>query len=436
MADSKCMWSKVYLLLFSFSLLAGCTPRALDPFHYLVRSDVITSKEKHDSVVRKAYLTSTDDRRIRVLFVQGTPYERGYQQGVLLRQEIQDNLGLLFKNSLKTFYFEELFAEVYERMRPYIPQEYIDEMHGLAHGAKVPLKLVHFIHILPEITEWGGKKKLKERFMQMLKGGLIPSCSNLCALNTATPDKALYSARILDWGLHRISKLHEYPLITISIPDKGYPSANIGWVGFIGAVSGMNARGITLGEMGNGNPENETLRGKPMPFMLRDVMTYADSLKDVRRIIKSSLGTNAFGFLMTDGKRNEAEIYVKDRDQFLAFKPGQDLKDDRSNLPGIKDIVYGGHFDEKMHDILNENKGIITPTLLMEKIIPEIVMKSNFQNVVYDPKHLRFWVNNAKSKNEPAYTQPYTYFDFGKALNDFSKRSSQERTQLNQTGAE
>ena len=44
-------------------------------------------------------------------------------------------------------------------------------------------------------------------------------------------------------------------------PDSGYAYANIGWVGFLGAVSGINEQGITLGEMGYRNPPNETLYG-------------------------------------------------------------------------------------------------------------------------------------------------------------------------------
>jgi hypothetical protein len=411
----------ILLIGFTFS---GCAFWRIDPYHYLVRSDVIESPEDHQEVVSKAKLTWTDDKRIRVLFVRGTPYERGYQHGVLLRKEIQDNLGEMYKNAIKTYRYEELFEEVYERMRPFIPQEYVDEMHGLAHGAKVPLKMIHYIHVLPEMTEWGGKKKLKQVIKDMLKGAIVPSCSNLACNHSATPDKGHLAVRILDWGLHKVSKLHEYPLITVTVPDKGYPSANIGWVGFIGAVSGMNQRGITLGEMGNGDTPNETLRGKPMPFLLRDIMTQADSLSDVRKLISSSPGTCSYGFLMTDGKTGDSELYVRDPDRFLVFRPGESLQDYRKNLPGIEDIVYAGHFDDKMHELLSTHKGSLTPELLMTEIIPQIAMKSNFQNVVYQPKTLQFWVSNAKSREHAAWTQPYTYFDFGAALKDYQNSFS------------
>lgn len=417
--------TRKYTLLnfFSFILIlfvvSGCGYLNVDPYHYLVRSDIITTPEIHNEVINRAKVGYTENGKIRVLYLRGTAYERGYQHGVLLRHEVRENLQEMYKNALKTFYSEELFAEAYERARPYISQEYIDEMRGLAHGSKLPLKIIHFIHILPELTEWSGKKRLREIVHQMIEGAIGPSCSNISVFDTASKDSRMYTVRILDWGLHRISKLHQYPLITISVPDRGYASANIGWVGFIGAVSGINERGITLGEMGNGSPEGETLTGTPMPFVLRDILTKADSLADARRIIKTSPGTNAYGYLISDGKRKEAELYIRDKKSFTVFKQNQDIKSDRKNLPGIENTVYAGHFDEKMNTILSEKKGSITPELLMNEIIPEIAMKSNFQNVVYDPKALTFWVNNAKSKNEPAHSQPYTFFDFGKALKDF-----------------
>jgi hypothetical protein len=385
----------------------------------LIRSDVIQSVEQEKEILAKAKLGWTDDGKVRVLYVAGTPYERGYQQGVLLRKEVQDNLLSMHKKLLDKFRYEELLEESYERQRPFIPQEYIDEMHGLAHGARIPLRVVHAIHALPEITEWGGKKKLKKVIKDMMEGVYGTSCSNFSASGKATADKTMYTVRILDWGLHKISKLHEYPLLTVNVPDKGIPSLNIGWVGFLGAVSGMNAEGITLGEMGYGDPEGETMRGTPMPFVLRDVLTYSKNLSDVRKTISSKPGTNSFVFLMSDGKNNSAELYVRDRSRFDVHKPGKLLKDRDNAFPAIGDVLYGGHYQDKMTQSLLEKRGAITPDTIMKDIIPFIAMPSNFQNVVYEPKGLQVWFNNARGPKQRAAEQPYTYFNFRKALTEF-----------------
>jgi isopenicillin-N N-acyltransferase-like protein len=406
--------------------LSGCIAYrylTLDLNHVLLRSDVIDSFEKEREIVSKAKLTTTADGRIRVLFTRGNAYERGYQQGYLLRKEVHDNMGYLWDRALSKFKSEELFAEAFERMRPFMSKDIVDEMHGLAHGSGLPLATVHYIHVLADIGEWGGKKRLGQILKQMLHGELATTCSNLSATKTATVDGKMYTVRILDWGLHKISRLHKYPLITVNVPETGIPSANIGWVGYLGAVSGMNAEGITLGEMGYRNPPNETLNGEPMPFMLRRVMTEAKDLSEVRGVINNAVGTCSYVFLMSDGKTGEAELYVKDRERFLVFKPGEHLKDDKEDIPAIADLVYGGRYNDIMTSRLNETHGKISPKLLMDELIPKFAMPSNFQNVIYDPAGLKFWVSNAASKDEWAASQPYSEFELGKELKKFLSNS-------------
>jgi isopenicillin-N N-acyltransferase-like protein len=402
------------------SYLSGCAYLRIDPDHFLFRSDVITSVEQERAIVAKAKLDWTEDGRARVLYLSGTPYERGYQHGKLLREEVRDNLLYLYDKILDKYHFEELLEEAYERQRPFIPQEYIDEMHGLAHGARLPLKVVHGIHALPEVTEWGGKKVYKKLIKDMMDGVLLgTSCSNFCANKSATANGKMYTVRVLDWGLHKLSKLHEYPLITVNIPEKGIASANIGWVGFLGAVSGMNAKGITLGEMGYGDPDGETMRGEPMPFLLRDVLSQASNLSDVRNIIKNAPGTNSFVFLMSDGKTGKSELYVRDRSRFEVHQPGENLEDRGTKFPAIKGLLYGGHYQDKMTSKLNETRGTLTPEKIMRDVIPFIAMPSNFQNVLYSPSDLQFWFANAKGPKERAAEQPYSFYDFGKGLKEF-----------------
>lgn len=404
---------RLQLVLLTFlSVISGCGYLRIDPDHVLLRSDVITSLEQEKEILSRAHAGWTDDGRIRVVYLQGTPYEIGYQQGVLLRSEIQDNLGYLYKAAVSTFHSEEIFAEAYERMRPFIPQQYVDEMQGLAHGSRLPLHVVHAIHALPEMTEWGGKKRLKDTVQLMMDGKLGTSCSNICAGKEVTADGKMYTVRILDWGLNKISKLHQYPLLTVVKPDRGNSYVNITWVGFLGAISGINSEGITLGEMGYGNPDNETLHGKPMPFLLRDVLQYAKNLKDVRRIIKESTPTNSFAFLMSDGKTGDSELYVRDPSRFLVFKPGQKLDDGKNVLPAIANVNYAGHYPDLMHQGLTTNLKQITPEFLMQDFIPKVAMRSNFQNVIYDPKDLSFWVSYAPAPGMRAAEAPYTRFEF------------------------
>ena len=401
-------------------LLTGCGITRIDTWNVLLRSDVIHNFAEENAILDKARVEWSEDGNVRILYVRGSGYERGYQQGVLLRDEIQRNIGYLYRQALRKFPIPELFDEVYERMSPFIPHDYAEEMRGLAHGARIPLHMVHHIHILPDIGEWGGKKHLVKIVKQMMHGDALElwgtSCSNLCVTGDAAANGGFYTVRVLDWGLHKISHLHKYPLLTVAFPDDGVPNVNIGWVGFLGAVSGMNAKGITLGEMGYGDPPGEVLNGIPMCFMMREVLTHATSLNDSRRIIKDAVGTNSYVFLMSDGKTRDSEMYVKDRNRFLVFKAGEKVNDGKENINPIKDILYGGHYLDKMEEALTSYHGSITPEVLMKDIIPKIVMPSNFQNVVYDPVNLKFWVTNAVDQDTRAAEGVYTFFDFGAVL--------------------
>jgi len=77
---------------------------------------------------------------------------------------------------------------------------------------------------------------------------------------------------------------------------------------------------------------------------------------------------------------------------------------------------YGGARDEIMGRLLKENYGNIAVENLQNDLIPKSALKSNFQNVIYDPVGLKFWVSNAKSSEERAAEQAYTFFDLGAAL--------------------
>lgn len=416
------MLRRDFLKISSYSsllTLPACGLLRIDSMHPFLRSDRIDNAELETRVVSKAKLSWSSNGQVRVIYLKGDAYERGYQHGYLLRTEIQDNLGFLWRQATAKFHTAEIFAEAYERLRPFIPQDYIDEMHGLAHGSKMPLEIIHGVHALPCMTEWGGKKKLKAIVKQMMDGELSTSCSNFAVFDHASADQRMYVVRILDWGLHRISKLHQYPLLAVHDPEQGQAYVNIGWVGFLGAISGMNEQGITLGEMGYGDPPNETLRGKPMPFLLRDVLAHAQSLADARRIIQFSPGTNSFIYLMSDGKKGEAELYIRDRDRFLVFQAEEAIDDGKNKVTPIKNTLYGGHYLDRMYQCLSNMHGQISPQKIMQEVIPQMAMPSNFQNVVYDPSSLRFWVSYARSSEERAAEQPYTSFDFGRALSDF-----------------
>ena len=353
---------------------------------------------------------------IKVLYVKGTPYEMGFQYGKLLKDDMRSSLYAVLDTCYQ--YISEkvkpplaartatnfILDEAYKKMEPYIPDEYKEEMEGLADGSGISLKDIQRAHALPGLTE--------------------TSCSAFAAFGEATEDGNLYQVRILDYIME--FGIQAYPTITVYQPDEGNPFANIGWAGFTGVVSGMNNEGIAVSEMGYGEPgkelpgipepqPEETIEGIPMIFLLKKVLQYADNVDEAAGIIKSADKTNYFVYVVGDGITEDGKPEARGFISTMKFCKVYTPNGHNFPIPQLGDIIYGSHYNEKCYQLLKEAYGKITPSVIMEKINPAIAMKSNLQSVVYDPKNLRFWVANAEGKNR-ACEQDYVLFSLGKAL--------------------
>lgn len=355
--------------------------------------------------------------KITVLYVKGTPYEMGFQQGRLLKNELTDTLngvlracydlagkeiGLpLVAKPASNF----ILDEAYKKMEPYIPKADREEMEGLADGSGISLRDIQRVHAIPGLTE--------------------TSCSAIAAFGQATVDGHLYQLRILDYlmGLG----IQDHPTITVYQPNEGNAFASIGWAGFIGVISGMNEQGVAISELGYGGPGNqqpgisdpepqETLSGIPMIFLLKRILQYADGVEQATAIIKSADRTNYYVYVVGDGITvgavPKARGYISTSKFCHVYKDN----DPKYPIPPLDDVVYGSHYNEKCYDLLGQFYGKIDPSVMMDKIAPAISMRDNLQCVVYDPKNLRLWVANAEGSKGRACEQDYVAFELGDAL--------------------
>lgn len=408
----------LFSLLVIIAMMTGCTwvPRNHLPLYQ--RSVIIENEAMAEQVLSKARLEESNDpevNNIKILHLSGTPYEMGFQHGRLIRDDVKANVHNII-GLAQRFASEDVMDEVYDLMAPYIPLEDQEEMRGLAHGAGIPLRVIHWLHAIPEVSEYGPKRQ----FVRNLKG---TSCSNLAAFDSATVDGEIYQLRVLDWI--RQLGAQEYPVILVNKPDYGNASATFSYAGFIGCVSGMNDRYMAFGEMGYGNPPGESLEGIPFVFLFRKLMREADNLDDVIRIISEARRTCSYVYVISDAKAEDhdrkALLFVSDRDRVEFYPANTALVDERDavSYPAIKDVVYGGAKSEELNAQLMSYHGRISPETLME-IAKPVALRGNVQNVIFKPATLEAWVTNAATDGRDvegmAVNQKWYYFDFGAAL--------------------
>jgi isopenicillin-N N-acyltransferase like protein len=395
-------------------LTLGCGTVAKDLVMSNPRVQSILDEPKPDRAVTHAgrvEYVGDDDNRITVLYVTGTPYEMGYEQGHLLATQVRGTIrgvqkgankflpkalresNLLTKRDEKDI-INDFLDHAWHLMARYAPREDLEEMRGLADGSGIPLDVIHRMHAIPDTGE--------------------TSCSGLVANGSATKDGHVYQLRILDYGAN--FNLQRRPLITVYRPTT--ESANmyvtIGWIGFVGAISGVNEKGVALSEMGFGNPPGETLAGTPMPFLLKNVLRYADTAEEAAAIIRAARRTNSYVYFLGD-KHNAPIGMITSAQECVAYHANDrdTLEVGRKTLPQFHDVVYGGHYEDKQARLVREMQGKVDVPAIQE-LARQIAMKSNLQTVIYDLTADKIWVANRKD-NIRAADRPYVEFSLADA---------------------
>ena len=226
----------------------------------------------------------------RVLHVTGEPYEMGYQQGALLRDDIRENIRFLFQVKAKEITLEvkgvklldpkRVIQGIVSQQRKYIPERFFDEMRGIADGAGVDVQDVVVANFIPELFH----------------------CSGFALSGSATKDGTLYHGRILDYGCDW--RLQEHAVLTVAQPRGKIPFVNVTYAGFVGSVTGMNAERVSIGEMGGRGMGHWD--GVPMAFLVRMVLEEADRLDRGIEIFRNNPRTCEYYFVIADGETGKA----------------------------------------------------------------------------------------------------------------------------------
>src|SRR6185369_5880217 len=206
--------------------------------------------------------------------------------------------------------------------------------------SEIDLTTIHRVHAIPDLGE--------------------TSCSALVAKGSATRDGHVYQLRVLDYGGG--FGLEKRPLITVyhSTRTNENTVVDVGWIGFLGLVSGMNEKGVSISEMGFGNPPGETLAGEPMIFLLKRALRHADSAESAASIIRAAHRNNSYAYWVGDRGGGAIGMLTSAREcKLFRVNEQEELADGKIVLPQFKDVIYAGHFSQKQSKIVEEMRGTL-----------------------------------------------------------------------------
>lgn len=340
----------------------------------------------------KLEMTGQGDDQIRVLTLWGTPYEMGIAFGTLLKNEIAEHVPQLIQTmTQKAGVSIEYLDQVFEQVKPYIANYFIEEMQGIADGSGLNFQDVIRANLIGEASEW--------------------HCSLFGAWGKATAaDGHLYQLRCLDYETG--ANIQKYPVIVVYVPDEGQPFANITWAGIVGCISGISAERLAISEIGDDyDRASDTFAGIPFMFLLRDVLQFDQSLDDAIERIQNAPRTTSLLYGIGDGELGYLRGFQTSHTRCNVFSPNN-LEPVTETHRRIEDIVYWGmswnvpRYDGPLHDKLIEHYGKINAEITIKDIVTS-VGTGNLQTVVYDLTAMKIWVANARADHEAGPLEAY-----------------------------
>jgi hypothetical protein len=214
-----------------------------------------------------------------LLHVKGTPYEMGRQYGALAGERIERVLA-----ALPTFMATQRFpswllpgavAITAQLFRPYFPGDVLDMIRGIIDGnrARRPASFLSEddLIFLTSIVDLGG-----------ITDGLI-TCSSIAVWGPHTAGGKMFQTRNVD--LFTGSGIEDAALAVIEKRDGKTPFINCGWAGMLGAISGLNAHGVGIGQIWAFSQDRAF--GVPWGLTTRRIMEDAVNADDAVRIFTS-----------------------------------------------------------------------------------------------------------------------------------------------------
>lgn len=240
---------------------------------------------------------------VRVVELSGSPYELGLQHGAALREEVRASVSQVlgyFRSYLKLpllgpWLINGWLESAWRQANPYVPPEIREELRGLSDASGVPLRELKRLHAVPDRTY---------------------SCASFAAWGRATADGRLIHLRNLDWNIN--AGIQRYAVVFLVRPADGHAFLNLGWAGFVGALTGVNDAQVSVGQIG-AETTDATFRGEPMAFIMRRVLQEADDVEEAAALVQQARRTVGVNYVFADAKIPHALVVESTRRAVRVF---------------------------------------------------------------------------------------------------------------------
>ena len=331
------------------------------------------------------------------LYIEGDAFERGVINGKLTKEliEIQEEAFVEQINKMipSKFYlnFLKYFVAWFNRnIDNYITDEYLLEIYGVSLSASDK-----FSYIAPNyhrILDYHAAHDIGHALQDMNMAG----CTSFSAWDSRTNDSSLVIGRNFDFYIG--DDFAKNKIVMFVNPNNGYKFMMVTWAGMVGAVSGMNEKGLTI-TINAAKSVMPSEAKTPISILVREILQYASNIKEAYTIAEKREIFVSESLMIGSAEDNKTAIIEKTPQRLGLFETDDNY------------IICSNHFQSEIfaNDSLNLKNIKESSSMYRYKRVDELIAKfpeisvKNTAEILRDQKGLND--RNIGMGNEKAINQ-------------------------------
>lgn len=216
------------------------------------------------------------------VYLEGKPFERGAAYGNLC-QELLYKQEVAFINQLKRMIPDEKYIKFLKYfigwfnrdLENYVPEEYKLEIYG--ESVFGPDSFQFVTDNYPRMLNYHAAHDIGHA---LVNANLV-GCTSFAVKDAQSEDGSLWIGRNFDFNLGE--EFAAQKMVVMINPDSGFKHVFVSWPGFLGVVSGMNEKGLTVTL--NAAPTGLPFSAKaPISIVAREILQYASNFEEAKAI--------------------------------------------------------------------------------------------------------------------------------------------------------
>lgn len=383
------------------------------------------------------------------LYVEGAPFERGVVNGKLAKELLvsqEDYFSAQIRKMIPSNFYLHFLKYVigwFNRdLDKNIIAEYKKEILGISESASDKYGYIGTNY--QRILNYHAAHDIGHALQNMALVG----CTSFGTWGAASEDSTMIIGRNFDFYVG--DDFAKNKIILFENPSQGYKFMSVTWGGFIGVVSGMNEKGLTV-TINAAKSSIPSGSATPVSLVAREILQYAANIKEAVAIAHKRTMFVSESFLVGSAADNKAVIIEKTPDTLAVYDPQSDrilcanhfqskvLGETALNREQMDESASAYRF-KRLQELLQEHpKNTVQNTVRIlrdrnglhganiglgnEKALNQLIAH---HAIIFEPQKRLVWVSTA-----PWQLGEFVAYDLNKV---FALRGMQKNTEINEPG--